>query len=279
MVKPTLVFMEHLSTKVNNISVSYLSKQSTSPAVTILFIHGFPFDKTIWREQLESLPDGVNGIAYDIRGFGESSSDHSFFSIDLFAKDLLALVENLNLDNCVLCGISMGGYIALRAAQLSMRCIKGLILCDTNCIADTNEVKMKRFNSIEQIVGGAKRDFTEGFVKNVFAEETLSKKPATVDFLRELIMRTEDKTICSTLLALASRTDTSDSLSLIEVPTLIIRGEDDKLMSEEQTTQLAEGIKQAELQIISASGHLPNLENAAEFNKSLNTFLNKHFLS
>lgn len=271
--------MEQLNTKLNNTSVSYLAKQSASPAITAIFIHGFPFDKTIWKEQLESLPDGVNGIAYDIRGFGESSSDHSFFSIDLFAKDLISLIESLNLNNCVLCGISMGGYIALRAFELSQKNIKGLVLCDTNCVADSNEVKMKRFNSIEQITAGGKSDFTEGFVKNVFAEETLSEKPAIVNFLRGLIMRTEDKTICSTLLALASRTETCNSLPLIEVPTLIIRGKDDKLMSEDQTTQLVEGIKQAELKIISASGHLPNLENAAEFNKSLNIFLNKHFLS
>lgn len=271
--------MELLSTKVNNTSVSYLSKLSASSASTIIFIHGFPFNKTMWNEQLESLPDGISGIAYDIRGFGESSSDHSFFSIDLFANDLIKLIDTLKIDNCVLCGISMGGYIALRAIELSQTKIKGLILCDTNCVADSNESKMKRFNSIEQIVAGGKRDFTEGFIKNVFTEMTLHEKPDTVQFLRDVIINTEDKTICSTLLALASRTDTCDSLQQVEVPTLIIRGENDKLMSEDQTKQLAEGIKQAELINISKAGHLPNLENPEEFNKALNTFLNKHFLS
>lgn len=271
--------MELLNTKVNNTSVSYLSKLSTSSASTIIFIHGFPFNKTMWNEQLESLPDGISGIAYDIRGFGESSSDHSFFSIDLFANDLIKLIDTLKIDNCVLCGISMGGYIALRAIELSKTKIKGLILCDTNCVADSNEGKMKRFNSIEQVVAGGKRDFTEGFIKNVFTEETLSNKPGTVQFLRDVIMSTSDKTICSTLLALASRTDTCNSLLNINIPTLIIRGENDKLMSEDQTKQLADGITQADQVSISNSGHLPNLENPEDFNKAINTFLNKHFLS
>ncbi|MEJ6979159.1 alpha/beta hydrolase [Pedobacter sp. P351] len=271
--------MEILSTKVNAVSVTYLSKQSGNSAATIVFIHGFPFNKTIWNEQLDSLPDGISAIAYDIRGFGGSSSDHSFFSIDLFANDLIMLIDTLQLENCVLCGISMGGYIALRAIELSQKNVKGLILCDTNCVADSNEGKMKRFNSIEQIVAGGKGDFTEGFIKNVFTEETLMNKPETVQFLREVIMGTSDKTICSTLLALASRTETCNSLLNINVPTLIIRGENDKLMSEDQTKQLAEGITQAEQVNISTSGHLPNLENPEDFNKAINTFLNKHFLS
>lgn len=271
--------MEQLNTKINNTTVSYISKPSPSPAVTVIFVHGFPFNKTTWNEQLKSLPDNVNGIAYDIRGFGDSTSGYPFLSIDLFAKDLLAFIDFLKPDQCVLCGISMGGYIALRAFELDSKKIDGLVLCDTNCVSDSNEGKVKRFASIDLIQSGGKNDFTEGFIKNVFGENTLSNKPEIVQFLREVINRTSDETICSTQLAMAARTDTSSSLSNINVPTLIIRGENDKLMSEDQTKQLKDGIMQSDMISISNSGHLPNLENPEDFNKALNTFLSKHFLS
>lgn len=270
--------MEQLSTKVNNITVSYSSKLSDEVEVTIVFIHGFPFNKTIWDKQLKSLPNNIRGIAYDIRGFGNSSTDHFFLNIDLFATDLLNFIDSLKIEKCVLCGISMGGYIALRTFELNSNKIAGLVLCDTNCIADKNEGKVKRFASIELIRSGGKDEFTEGFIKNVFSEDTLAHNPDVVGFLREVIKSTSDDTICSTQLAMASRTDTSSVLPNIKVPALIIRGENDKLMTDEQANQLNSGIAKSESITISKAGHLPNLENPEDFNKALNTFLHKHFL-
>ncbi|MFD2164451.1 alpha/beta fold hydrolase [Paradesertivirga mongoliensis] len=271
--------MEPLSTKISDISVSYLLKPSAKAGPTVVFIHGFPFNKSMWQSQMESLPDGVQGLVFDIRGFGESTTDHRFFSIDLFARDLIELIKALGLETCILCGISMGGYIALRALELSQDNIKGVILCDTNCIADGNESKLKRFTSIQQILNGQKNEFTEAFIKNVFAESTFGDNPDAISSVRKQISSTADETICSALLALASRTDTSASLANIKIPTLVIRGEGDKLMSEEHTRQLIDGIPGAEYESVPNSGHLPNLENPWHFNKTLNTFLNKHFLA
>ncbi len=97
--------------------------------------------------------------------------------------------------------------------------------------------------------------------------------------MRQVIQSTSTDVICASLLALASRTDTNEVLSKINVPVLIIRGEEDKLMSLEQTEQLSKGIANAEVVNIPNSGHLPNLENPDFFNKSLNAFLLKHFLT
>ena len=271
--------MEHLTARINTTSTSYFLKGQVGPGATIIFIHGFPFNKTIWKTQIEQLPEGIGAIAYDIRGFGQSTTDHLFFSIDLFAQDLIELIEELKLDQCILCGISMGGYIALKAFELSKEKIKGLILSDTNCVADSNESKQKRFAAINQLLAGGKKEFTSGFIKNVFSEDTLATKPEVVAYLNEVISGTSDKTICAAHLALASRTDTSKSLSEINVPVLILRGADDKLMSVEQTKQLKEGIRDSELITITKSGHLPNLENPQEFNAAINSYLSKHFLS
>lgn len=271
--------MEHLGINVKNNTISYLSKSSASAKIAVVFVHGFPFDKSIWKDQLEELPAGIRGIAYDIRGFGESSTEHHFLSVDLFARDLIAFIDSLQMETCVLCGISMGGYIALRAVEIGSSKVGGLILCDTNSMSDNNESKLKRFKSIEQILSGQKVEFTEGFIKNVFYDVTLAEKPEIVQFLRKVIMSAPDKTICATQLALASRTDTSVSLKKITLPALIVRGEYDKIISIEQSNQLAAGISNSEHVTISKSAHLPNLENPGDFNSSINSFLSKHFLS
>ena len=272
--------INELSIKVKELEVSYLHKPGVNkPRVCTIFIHGFPFNKETWKGQLQSLPEEVEGIAYDIRGFGGSAGGHTFFSIDLFSKDLFNLIDTLKLENVVLCGLSMGGYIALRAAELNLGKIAGLIVADTNASADSDAGKLKRFESIELIQTGGKAEFAEGFLKNVFTEQAINSKAKGVDSIREAILSTSNSTLCSAQLALASRTSTLDFLPQIDFPVLVVRGESDKLMTQQQAEDFLSQIPQAEFAEIPQAAHLPNLENPDTFNHHLNTFLTKHFLS
>ena len=265
--------------ELNGFETVYSISEVEKPAVTVIFIHGFPFNKETWNKQLSDLPNQVQGIAYDIRAQGKSGSGHGFLSIDLFAADLLQLIDQLKIESkIVLCGLSMGGYIALRAMELSNK-IDGLILCDTNSEADSNEGKLNRFKSIEKLQNGGKLAFAEEFLKKVLSEITLSDKPELASSVLNMILANSENAISATQLALASRTETSSALKNIEVPGLIIRGNEDKLMTEKQANFLVTEIPDAELVQIPDSGHLPNLENPAEFNQHLHYFLTKHFLS
>jgi pimeloyl-ACP methyl ester carboxylesterase len=261
--------------EINGLQVHYKVKESSENDLTLLFIHGFPFDLSIWDNQLESLPENVQGIAYDIRGFGGTEGGHSFFSIDLFAADLINLIKTLSLKNVVLCGVSMGGYIALRTLQRSSAEIVGLILCDTNASADTNEAKLKRFASIEMLNSDAKKEFAEGFLKSIFSEKTADTNQTVVDHITNLAYNTKDVTICATQLALASRTDSTSFLCQVEIPVLVIRGAEDVLMPREQAEMLHHQLKNSRIVNISDAGHLPNVENPTAFNVEMMDFLSQ----
>ncbi|WP_207532139.1 alpha/beta fold hydrolase [Desertivirga arenae] len=269
--------IEERRIQIEDREIFYLKKAGVSAKATLIFIHGFPFSSAMWREQLEILPDGIEAFAADVRGFGKSTTSHSFFSVDLFARDLYAFLNALQLHQVILCGLSMGGYISLRAAQIDKSRIKGLILCDTNCIADTDESKLKRFATIDLVASGKKNEFAESFLKNLFAQSSFEKKNPGIELIRSIILSTAGSSICGTQLALASRTDTSAVLSEITVPALIIRGEHDKVMTPAQAVQLQEGIRRSELVIVPEAGHMSNLENPEVFNSSLLNFLSKHF--
>lgn len=259
----------------NGLQVKYKVKESAQSDLTLVFIHGFPFDKTIWDSQLQNLPENVQGIAYDIRGFGGTEGGHSYFSIDLFAADLNGLIKTLSLKNVILCGVSMGGYIALRTLQRSSLNIVGLILCDTNASADTNEAKLKRFASIEMLNQGAKKEFAEGFLTNIFSEKTAETNQEVVDYITGLVLNTKDSTICSAQLALASRTDSTSFLSQVELPVLVIRGAEDVLMPREQAEMLRHQLKNSRIVNIPDAGHLPNVENPTAFNAEMTAFLSQ----
>jgi len=257
--------------------IFYLFKPSARPVATLVFIHGFPFSSAIWTSQLQSLPENIEGIAYDIGGFGQSSAAHHFFSVDLFARNLNLLLDALKLEKVILCGLSMGGYISLRFAQIYSEKLAGLILCDTNSVADTDESKLKRFASIDLVSSGKKDEFISGFLNNIFAELSFERNTEAVKHVEGIMQHTAAETICAAQLALASRTDTGATLSQLEVPALIVRGEHDKVMTNEHASILQEGIINSEKVIIPGSGHMSNLENESVFNGFLLNFLSKHF--
>lgn len=262
--------------RIGDISISYHTKKSnTTSSKTIIFLHGFPFNKGMWRNQLETLSDDITGIALDIRGHGLTTSGHGFFSVDVFAKDVRVFMEKLDIEQAVLCGVSMGGYIALRSYELFPEKISGLILVSTHSKADTNVGKQKRFDSVQAVLNYGRRPFSIGFVENVFSAQSIEEKPDAVEYIKSAIRRNSVATICATLLALAARTDTSDMLKDINVPTLLIRGREDQITSSKDMRDLKEAISNAEFIEVPGCGHLPNLEAPEELNRATTEFLSK----
>ena len=119
--------------------------------IPIIFIHGFPFDKSSWQPQMAFLKKTHRVIAYDIRGFGASITNDEQESIGLFSNDLVKFMDTLAIKKAIVCGLSMGGYILLNAVHRFPDRFEAIILSDTQCIADTEAAKEKRSQSILQI--------------------------------------------------------------------------------------------------------------------------------
>lgn len=264
--------VKHKKVRLRDISISYLLKDVEKADATIIFIHGFPFNKNTWTPQLYDLPENVRGIAYDVRGHGNSTTGHGYFSLDVFAKDLIAFIDWLDVGSVVVCGVSMGGYITLRAHELSPEKFKALILCDTHTFDDSNEGRIKRFATIDSVLRNGKRAFSVGFAKKVLSEKTRTSKKEVTELIKSSIRRNNERNICATLLALASRTDTTHTLNHIQVPVLLLRGEEDKIVSKDQMKKMEELIPDVRYHEFPACGHLPNLENETRFNGEIRNF-------
>jgi 3-oxoadipate enol-lactonase len=257
---------------INNLFVSY-SDEGKHGSPVIIFIHGFPFNKSMWKLQVASLKDNYRLITYDIRGHGKSDAGNEVFSIDLFVNDLISLMDALKIDHAILCGLSMGGYIALNAAEKYNERFDALILCDTQCTADTPEAKEKRTKAIEGIRKNGVENYAGESIKNLFAAESFITRVKEVADIREMIVKTSVESLCSTLLALSVRKETCHILAEIKVPVLILVGNEDKLTPPAAAKFMHEKIKGSLLKIIDHAGHLSNLENPEEFNLQLKKFV------
>jgi pimeloyl-ACP methyl ester carboxylesterase len=261
-----------LTITVNNLTVSYIDEGPTN-SPTIIFIHGFPLNKWMWGKQIEILKENYRVIAYDIRGHGNTDMGNDNFSIELFVNDLLSLMDSLKIDRTILCGFSMGGYIALNAIENYPERFDALLLCDTNCAADMPEAKEKRMKTIDIIKEKGLEQYAEESLKKLFAPISFSKHIEEIAIVREMIMKTSKQSLYKTLHALAERTETCTKVHKLKVPVLIMVGKEDEITPPDVALLMHEKIKGSIIHIIDHAGHISNMENSREFNNQLSGFL------
>lgn len=243
----------------------------TAPAV--VFLHGFPFNQSMWDAERSLLSKDFRVITYDHRGHGQSDVAGGQYLIELLVDDLIALLDHLKVQKAILCGLSMGGYVTLRAVERNPERVSALVLCDTRAEADSNEAKVKRAAGVRTVKEKGVPAFAEGFLKAIFAPETFSKNPEAVSKIKKAIEANSAEGIAGTLISLAARTDTTAALPNIKVPTLILVGAKDAITPLAASEALHKGIPGSQMEIIPGAAHMSNLENPAAFQKALTTFL------
>jgi 3-oxoadipate enol-lactonase len=241
----------------------------------IIFIHGFPFDHNMWNKQVDILSRTYFCVTYDLRGLGKSPVGDGQYTVEIFAEDVLYILEENRLKKPVLCGLSMGGYIALRTVEKSQNLFKALILCDTKSSADDNETKIKRAEGIRKINSLGVKKYVSEFIPNCFAEKSIT---GLGEEYKEILKRSSQFSpigVKGCLLAMAGRTDTTQSLSKIKIPTLLLCGEEDKLIPADIMKDMAAKISGSETYIIPGAGHISPLENPSYTNTIIGEFLSK----
>ncbi len=242
----------------------------------IIFVHAFPMCSRMWDKQVEALKDRYRVVVYDLRSFGYSELGDGHFTIDSHVSDLISIVDSLKLEKPVVCGLSMGGYITLRALELYQSKFKGAIVADSKAEGDNNPTKHARAEQMKMIKNGQREQFTDNFIKAAINEANYNEKPELVAFLKEMIGWQKNEAITGALLTLAARTDTTDGLDRFDIRMLILAGKEDKLTPPEFSKIIYSKTRNSDLKLISNAGHLPNMENPDEFNAAILDFLKSY---
>lgn len=241
----------------------------------VLFIHGFPFHGGQWEEQIDVLPERWRLLAPDLRGFGgtEAGTGGGPLEMDLFADDLAAFLDTLEIERAVVCGLSMGGYIAFALWRWHPTRVRALVLCNTRAAGDTREGRTKRRELAARIEREGASAAVAELLPKLVSEHTRRERPEVIERVRGMIEATPPPTLIQALDGLAVRPDSTDLLPTIDVPTLLIAGSEDRMTPVSDLEFLAGAIPDARLQVIEGAGHLTNLEAPTAFNLALVHFL------
>ncbi|MBK9258072.1 MAG: alpha/beta hydrolase [Saprospiraceae bacterium] len=241
----------------------------------IVFIHGFPYDHTMWDNLIDELKSHYYCVTYDIRGLGESPIGDGQYTMESFVDDLEMIIAELNLDKPILCGLSMGGYISLRAVERNESNYSGLILCDTRSSADADEGKIKRADNIRKINIHGVKQFVNDFVPLCFAVKSITDSNEEYSKVLRKSLSSNAIGVKGCLLAMAGRTDTTGYLSKIKIPALLLCGEDDRLTPPDVMEMMAAQIPGSHFEIVPGAGHMSPIENASFVTNKIKKFLSK----
>ena len=260
-------------------SVDMLACEDTGAHVgqgtVVVLLHAFPLSSAMWRGQIEALQNEHRVVAPDLRGFGQSPGwDDETPAIAFMADDVAALLDELGITEPItLCGLSMGGYVALAFAQKYPQRLRALVLADTQAAADDEAGRVQRDANIAFTREHTPLQVIERVLPRMVSETTKQQRPDALENVANIASAQTTQGIITGLQALRDRPDRSIELPGIAAPTLIIVGRDDGITPPDAARKMADAIPNAQLQIIEGAGHLSNLEMPEEFNEVLLKFL------
>jgi pimeloyl-ACP methyl ester carboxylesterase len=219
-----------------------------------VLIHGFPLDHHLWDEVVPLLDDAFDIIAPDLRGFGESTITDSQPSMDDYASDIAALLDQLEIQKAAIVGHSMGGYVALAFARLYPDRVSGLGLVSSQVVADAPERKEGRYKSAADVAANGIDSVVEAMVPKFTPDESLQA------YARASMQRQQPTAYIGALKAMAERADSTQLLSSFPFPVAIIHGGADSLIPIERAREVKAALPQAHLAEIPGAGHMPMME-------------------
>jgi 3-oxoadipate enol-lactonase len=242
-------------------------------APAVIFIHGSPFNKSVWDLQTEALKNNYRVISYDLRGHGETAGTSDDLSIGVHSADLIDLMERLEVPNAVLCGLSLGTYIAMDAIEKHPSRFNGLVLSGVQCVTDSTETKTERSSRLAKLRSKGIDAFVEDSIRLYFSSRSFISRKEEVRSVRSMMLQTKPESIFGTFHALDNRREYCTALRDLKVPVMILMGSEDLITPVSAARNVQDNIKGAAMFVIEYAGHLANLENTHEYNEHLKRFV------
>ncbi len=239
----------------------------------VLLLHAFPLNAGAWSDQMAALAGDVALSAPDMPGFGASQDAEPVEQMDQLATLVLDGARRRGIQDAVVIGNSMGGYLAFGLLRVEPAFVRALALINTKATADTDQGRANRLALVERVQREGCGFMVDEWPQGAVSPLTVRERPGVMDSIRQMIRQATPKGVAAAQRAMAERPDSTPLLGAIRVPTLVIHGLDDPIIAEEEARAMAAAIPGSAFVGIPRAGHLPNLEEPAPVNAALRELL------
>jgi pimeloyl-ACP methyl ester carboxylesterase len=277
---------------INGVTIGY-DDAGTGENVLVL-VHGHPFDRSMWRMQVGRISrqdaktprlqrgidererferPGWRVIAPDLRGYGESSIVTGKTTLDIFAHDIAGLLDQLNIREVVIGGLSMGGQIVMEFCRLYPERVRGILLAATSPKVETQEGKQNRAIMADRLLREGMEPYAEEVLPKMVAPRNLVALPAVAEHVRSMMRAAHPTGAAAALRGRAERPDYESTLAALDVPALIVVGDEDAFTTRADAERMRALLKRSQLVWMEGVGHMPNLEREVEFIEAMERLL------
>lgn len=257
--------------EIDGITMAY-DDQGSGPDV-LLLVHGHPFDRSMWRPQLEAFSDGWRVVAPDLRGYGESSVVPGKTPLAQFATDVVGLLDHLGIDRFVVGGLSMGGQIAMEICRGYAGRVRGLLLAATFPQAETPEGRINRARMADRLLAEGMAPYAEEVLPRMVAPRNIAAMPAVAELVLGMMRAAPPEGAAAALRGRAERPDYAETLAAFDRPALVVVGDEDAFTTRADAERMQALLRGSELLWLEKVGHMPNLEDTPAFNAGLRRLL------
>ncbi|HEY7235114.1 MAG TPA: alpha/beta fold hydrolase [Gemmatimonadaceae bacterium] len=255
--------------RIDHTSIGYDDVGQGPPVV---FLHAFPLNRTMWSAQETALAGQRRCLTIDVRGFGDSAADGPH-GMDRYADDVAGILEATGAERAAIVGLSMGGYVAFALWRRRPDLVRALVLADTRAGDDAADARERRRELIALARSAGVAAVADRQMIGLLGKTTRDRRPDVVSLVRSIAVSATVDGIVGALEAMLARPDSTSTLSTIDVPTLVIAGEEDVLTAPKEARVMHAAISGSRLELLAHAGHLSCLERPAAFNAVLTEFL------
>lgn len=241
----------------------------------VVFLHGYPLHHALWQDQLEAFSARYRVIALDLPGFGLAAEESVPDSLSGFSGRVDAFLERRGLGPVVVVGHSFGGYIALQLYRDHPARFRGLVLSNTRAVPDTPETREKRMALVRRLADPRESLDLDETTRGLVAPATWERDPSLVDRVRTMVAEARSPALRGSLTAMARRPDLTPVLPSVAVPTLVLWGDEDRLIPPAQSESMVALLPDGAGVGIPGAGHLAPLEAPHAFGAALGRYLDQ----
>ena len=256
--------------KSNDAEISYWTL-GDGPSVVLL--HPFPANHEFWLPVAETLSTRYRLIMPDLRGHGDSEIGEGPALMEKHAADLANVMDAAEVGRAPLIGVSIGGYALFEFWRRHRGRVAALGLCNTKAAADNPEARSARLQAANDVLDRGTEPFFESMIPKLMGKTTREMRPDLVDGALRMMRKTSPEDIAQVQRGMAARPDSTETLKTINVPTLILTGEEDGFAGPGEAEQMRQLIANSQMRVIAKAGHYSPWEQPQEAARLLRQFL------
>ena len=239
----------------------------------VFLLHPFPANHEFWLPVAEVLATKYRVVLPDLRGHGDSDIGQGPATMEKHAADIARLMDDAKVGRAPLVGVSIGGYALFEFWRKHRGRVAALGLCNTKAQADGPEARAARLQAANDVLERGTEPFLESMIQKVMAKHIREMRPDLIDGAMRVMRKMSPEDVAQVQRGMAARPDSIETLKTINVPTLLVTGDEDEMTGVNEAELMRRHISGSQMRVIPKAGHYSPWEQPEAAGKLLRQFL------